>query len=63
MDFERERRDKEKEESERAGIKPTAAAHRQSVRLDVSRSDHSAGSKGLVTSFKATVRTDTVYVS
>ena len=46
----------------RAGIKPAAAAPSQPTRLDVSRSDHSAASKrnGFVTSFKATVRTDTV---
>ena len=40
----RRREDKEKKVT-RAGIKPTAAAPSQLARQDVSRSDHSAGSK------------------
>ena len=44
---ERKRRRREEKEKKvtRAGIEPTAAAPSQPARLDVSRSDHSAGSK------------------
>ena len=52
MGFEREerkrrrrRREEKQKKVTRAGIEPTAAAHSQPTRLDVSRSDHSAGSK------------------
>ena len=46
---ERKRRRKEEKEKKvtRAGIEPTAAAPSQPARLDVSCSDHSAGSKML----------------
>ena len=42
---EREREEEREGEVARAGIEHTAAAPSQPARLDVSRSDHSAGSK------------------
>ena len=40
----RRRREEKEKKVTRAGIEPTAAAPGQPTRLDVSRSDHSAGS-------------------
>ena len=43
----RRRREEKEKKVTRAGIEPTVAAPRQPARLDVSRSDHSAGSEQL----------------